>query len=142
MSPDYLYEKYYTVYRSDLLHRASQQGETLFSQAILDYEQGNLAKASIGFDSLILRDPGNQLVVFYRGLASLGNGDTDDAIRLFSTIPDSLNDPFNEHRRWYLSLALLAAEDIAGASEILKQISESKGYYAKKADRILRRLGS
>ena len=135
-----LYRKYYTVYRSDILQRSSKPGMESLSQAILDYEQGNYAKASGELENIIRHDPGNQLVVFYRGLACLGSGDHENAIRSFRSIPDDWNNPFNEHRRWYLSLALLAAEDSAGAARLLEQIRESKGYYASKANRILKKL--
>jgi tetratricopeptide (TPR) repeat protein len=140
LSPEGLFQKYYTPYNSDVVFRSSAPDGTNIDKAIRNYSMGNYAEALILLEEIIRKDPANNLALFYRGLAALGTDDGMTAIRSLQAIPDYWNSPFIEHRNWYLALALLQERRVSEAAKLFNEIDSGGGYYAEKARKISRKL--
>lgn len=140
LSPEDLYQKYYSPYDTDVVLRSSGSDRTNLDKAIRNYSRGNYTKAIALLEETLRKDPANNLALFYRGLAALGTSDGMIAIPSFEAIPDDWNSPFIEHRNWYLALALLREQRIQEAMKIFNEIGTGGGYYAEKARKISRNL--
>lgn len=140
-TPEVLYQRYYTRYEPDIASRAIPDGAVLpLNKALWKYHAGSYAEALVILDEILLLDHQNYLVWFYRGLVCLEMGDPEKAIRSFGSIPPNWQSLYNEHRNWYLALALLKVNQPSRSSEILQEIRRNGGYYARQADQLLRRL--
>jgi tetratricopeptide (TPR) repeat protein len=140
MSPEKLYLKHYAAYDADAVLRSSGTAGTNLGKAILSYSLGNHAEALTMLDGIIRNDPGNNPALFYRGLALMETGDAKRAILSFRAIPVDWGSPFNEHRNWYLALALLKERRTSEAAELLCRIISGKGFYAERAEKIVKKL--
>jgi tetratricopeptide (TPR) repeat protein len=140
LSPEALYQKYYSPYDTDVVLRSSGFDRTNLDKAIRNYSRGNYTKAIALLEETLGKDPANNLALFYRGLAALGTSDGKSAIPSFEAIPDDWSSPFIEHRNWYLALALLKEQRIQEAMKIFNEIGTGGGYYAEKARKISRNL--
>lgn len=135
-----LYQKYYTVYDADGISRSAQSDRQLFDNAIINYTQKDFAGALDKLNSIVQSEKDNHLAWFFRGLAFLETGAAAEAIQSFTAIPAAWSNPYSEHRDWYLALAYLRNGDMMEATEGFTRISVAKGYYAEKANKILRKL--
>jgi hypothetical protein len=139
-APERLFQKYYTPYGNDVVLRSSAPDRSDMDKAIQNYDRGNYTEALALLEETIRRDPGNNLALFYRGLAALETADGMTAIRSLQAIPADWNSPFIEHRNWYLALALLRENRVPEAKKIFNEIESGGGYYAEKARKISRKF--
>ncbi|MFO7370670.1 MAG: hypothetical protein R6X09_10415 [Bacteroidales bacterium] len=140
--PGKLFDQYYTPYNTDIVMRSTQTEGTALENAIVDYGRGDYSAALQKLDDLISENQGNHVAWFYKGLACLALDETPEAIRSFRVIEPDWNHPLLEHRTWYLALALLHNSNTEEAVAVFNDITEHKGYYAERAVRIIRKLGS
>jgi hypothetical protein len=140
--PDKLFEQYYAPYASDIVMRSAQSEGTTLGNAILDYGRGDYSAALQKLNDLISENQSDYLAWFYKGLTCLALDQASEAIRSFRVIAPDWNHPLLEHRNWYLALALLHNNNTKEAVATFGEIEELNGYYAERADRILRKLGS
>jgi tetratricopeptide (TPR) repeat protein len=140
MSAEKLYQKYYISYNADIILRSVQADETDLGRAILNYSSGKYSEALSILDDVTQIDKGNYVAQFYKGLTFLETGVPDKAIRAFKEIPVIWSNPLNEHRNWYLALAILRSRDKTEAVTAFEEISAYGGYYANRADKILQKL--
>ncbi len=140
--PDKLFDQYYTAYNTDIVMRSTQSEGTTLGNAILDYGHGDYSVALQKLNDLISENQSDYLAWFYKGLTCLALDQAPEAIRSFRVIAPDWNHPLLEHRNWYLALALLHNNNTKEAIATFSKIEEFNGYYAEKADRILRKLGS
>lgn len=142
MSAGRLYEKYYAAYDIDIFCRSVPVNKMPLDEAIMSYNQGKYPDALKMLDEILAREQDNYMALFYRGLTCLETGDPESAVMSLREIPVNWVSPFNEHRDWYLALALLKTDKTSEASVILQKISGKEGYYARQAKQIIRRLKS
>ena len=135
-----LYKKFYTTYQADVVMRSSNASRLNLDKAILIYSQGHYTDALKSFDLLVKSDPVNYLAWFYKGLTCLETGATQEAIGSFKAIPETWDNSFQEHRDWYLGLALLRAGKLNESAALFKKIGEENGFYDQKAEEILKKL--
>jgi tetratricopeptide (TPR) repeat protein len=135
-----LYKKFYTTYETDMVMRSSNASLLNLDKAILNYSQGHYTDALRSFDVLVKSDPVNYLAWFYKGLTCLETGATQEALASFKAIPETWDSSFQEHRDWYLGLALLRAGNLNESAALFKKISEENGFYDQKAEEILKKL--
>jgi tetratricopeptide (TPR) repeat protein len=140
-TPEVLYQRFYTRYEPDIASRAAPGDAVLpLNEALWKYHGGSYAEALVMLDEILRLDQHNYLVWFFRGLVCLEMDDPEKAIRSFGSIPEEWQSLYNEHRNWYLALALLKVDQPSRSSEILQEIRMNGGYYASQADQLLRRL--
>lgn len=142
VNPGKLFDQYYTPYHADMVMRLAHTEETILENAIMDYGRGDYSAALQKLDDLISENQGNHVAWFYKGLANLALNETPEAIRSFRVIEPDWHHPLLEHRTWYLALALLQNNNTEEAAAVFNDITEYNGFYAEKAGRILRKLGS
>ena len=142
VKPGKLFDQYYTPYNSDMVMRSAQSEGTTLENAILDYGHGDYSAALQKLNVLISENQSNHVAWFYKGLSCLALDETSEAIRSFRVIEPDWNHPLLEHRSWYLALALLRNNNTEEAVAVFNDITEYSGYYAERAGRILRKLGS
>jgi tetratricopeptide (TPR) repeat protein len=135
-----LYQQYYAAYDADMVSRSAQTDKVALDSAIISYSRQDYAEALKILNSIIEHDQKSYLAWFYRGLTCLGTDETVNAIQSFKEIPVSWKSPFNEHRDWYLALALLHHGETAEAAKVFDRINTADGYYAGRADKILQKL--
>ncbi len=140
LSPEDLFQKYYSPYDTDVVMRSSGSHGTNLDRAIRNYSMGNYTKTLALLEDTLSKDAGSNLALFYRGLAALGTSDGTTAISSFEAIPADWSSPFIEHRNWYLALALLKEQRVPEAMKLFNEIGSDGGYYAEKARKISRSL--
>lgn len=140
--PGKLFDQHYMPYNTDIVMRSTQNEGTTLENAILDYGSGDYSAALQKLDDLISENQANRVAWFYKGLTCLALDEAPEAIRSFRVIEPDWNHPLLEHRTWYLALALLHNNNTEEAVVVFNDIAEYNGYYAERASRILRKLGS
>jgi hypothetical protein len=135
-----LYHQYYSAYDADVVSRSVQTDKVALDSAIISYCRNNYTEALSKLNIITAYDQKNYLAWFYQGLTCLETNATAEAIQSFNTIPVLWSSPYNEHRNWYLALALLHNGETAKATEAFNNISASGGYYADIADKILQQI--
>lgn len=139
-SAERIYQKYYAVYDLDVIYRSAPALNTHLNEAILSYDQGKYRDALLKLNVILSEDQNNYMARFCQGLALMETDDPDSAIHSFRQIPAQWYSPFAEHRDWYLALALLKSKNVVESSEIFRQIAADNGYYARRAEQILKSL--
>jgi tetratricopeptide (TPR) repeat protein len=139
-SAERIYQKYYAVYDLDVIYRSAPARNTRLNEAILSYDQGNYQDALLKLNVILSEDQNNYMARFCQGLALMETDDPVGAIHSFREIPAKWYSPFAEHRDWYLALALLKSKNAVESSEIFRQIASDNGYYARRAEQILKSL--
>jgi hypothetical protein len=137
-----LYDKYYSVYDADGISRSARSDQLILDNAIMDFTQKKFTESLNKLNSIVTSDKHNYLAWFFRGLTCLETEATAEAILSFKAIPASWNSPYREHRDWYMALAYLRNNNAAAATEEFTHIADAKGYYAVKAEMILKKLRS
>ncbi|MBN1790347.1 MAG: zf-HC2 domain-containing protein [Bacteroidales bacterium] len=139
-SAERIYQKYYTVYDLDVIYRSAPARNTSLDEAILSYDRGKYQDALSKLNVILSEDQDNYMARFCQGLALMETDDPVSAIHSFREIPTKWYSPFAEHRDWYLALALLKTNHAVESSEIFGQIASADGYYARRAEQILKSL--
>jgi len=134
-----LYEIYYIRYEPDVITRSSFSSN-IFNEALLFYELGNYNRCITILDSLIIRNQDDYLAMFYKGLTCLELKSPLYALESFSKIPINWNDPYAEHRDWYIALSLLYLQREQEALIQFRKIIKSNSLYSAKSKLIVRRL--
>jgi tetratricopeptide (TPR) repeat protein len=140
LSSDRLYQRYYLAYETDIIQRSVEAGMTPLDKAIYVYNRGRYPDALKILDNILTNQTDNYVAWFYKGLTCLETGDPGRAVISFNVIPVNWNSPFAEHRDWYLALALLKADNPSEALRIFQKIASGDGYYARNAEKLLKRI--
>ncbi len=139
-SAERIYQKYYVVYDLDVIARSAPIRNTHLDEAMLSYDQGKYQDALSKLIVILSADQDNYMARFCQGLTLMETGDPESAIHSFREIPAKWYSPFAEHRDWYLALALLKTNNLVESSKIFQQIASGDGYYARRAEQILKSL--
>jgi len=119
--------------------RGSEKQIDNFSDAVKKYNQGEYQQASIMFSELISIDQSTIKYKFFSGITQLQLGNYQLAIDQLNQVLSN-NDEFTKDAHWYLGLAYLKVGKTDNAISQFKKLSETKGYYQKQAQDLLKRL--
>jgi len=114
---DALFQKHYKKFDPSVLTRDYGRHDS-FSTAFLLYYQGNLIESEALTDSLLLALPGNDKLIFLKGLISLDKGETEKASRSFTAIIPG-GGVIEAYARWYLALIYLKMGEFSFCREQL-----------------------
>ena len=142
LDPQQLFAQNFTPYEMVLNPRsvAINPKEELRNSAINAYESANYREAIVLFNQLETSNSLGMAPVFYKGICYLALGDTRQAIDVFEELLKSGNSLFTEQTNWYLGLAYLQSNEKAKALSQFQSISQSGGYKADAARKILDKL--
>jgi tetratricopeptide (TPR) repeat protein len=136
-----VFSENYSPYKSGLVSRSgSVSDDELYSRAIRQYAALQYKSASITFDSVIYKDPGNNAALFFAGMAYMEIKEFQKAAQRFEKIIRNDNSLYVEQAEWYRGLSLLAINDRKNALVHFKNLASSKGYYTSKARLVLNEL--
>lgn len=94
-----------------------------FDRAMVEYKKGNYAAAIQGWDSLQKRQPVNDTLAYFLGVANLAAGKTGAAIPCLQKVTVLPSGLFTSDAGWYLGLALLKEGRREEAVKALEQSS-------------------
>ena len=125
----------------DRITTMSSAPSTLLSDAMKEYNLGNY-EASISKFSAIPDDDSNKLLAnLYQGISELKSSDSAAAEESFTRVLQD-GSQLTDVTNWYLALAKLEGGKDEEAKELLEAISESGGYQAENARKLLKKLNS
>ncbi len=116
------------TYPNPLLTRGdSDQLTNLWSEAVIQYEQGNYAEAIPALEQIIRQEETIAMAHFYSGLCYLYSeaAQPEQAIVHFQEVIKSEN-PYYQQGLWYLSLAQFKAGEKQSSQETLEKITDYK----------------
>ena len=114
----------------------SQPGE----EAMQFYEMEQYAEAINKLNPLIEKNPDSIGLVFYRGVAYLGNHQPKQASTDFKTVIKADEKAFKEAAYWYLGISQLTLGNKAEAKNALQKVKEVGGALSHKAEEILQSI--
>ena len=101
------------------------------------FNKGNYKKALSRFETVIKSYPDDINALFYGGLCYYNLGNNENAIEYFQKTAIHTYSNFDEEALWFLALSYRNLKLYDKAKGILKEISASKGFYAKQAANLL-----
>jgi hypothetical protein len=133
-----IYSHYYNIYSSGLASRSGPDNAyELFGQAGRNFLARDYKSARAGFDSVLLKNPGDNKALFFSGISSMELHDFLVASNRFKKIIDNANSLYIEQAEWYRGLALLALNDRKNALQHFRSLAKSNGFNASKARLII-----
>lgn len=115
-----------------------ERGETpddLLGKSFALYEQGNYEEAQRKFQELYDAS-GDRYLLFYRANALLALDKSADAITVFKSHQETIDNFFGKSK-WYLALSYLKNDETQEAIELLKEIKQTKTYNHERVDAIV-----
>ena len=109
------------------------------NQTVEQFKIGNF-KQTLNRSQYILNFyPDDINALFYGGLCFYNLNEIDQSIECFQKVIANNFNNFDEEALWYLANAYELKNDKSKAKELFQLISNQKGYYAKQADKILKK---
>lgn len=130
--PDNLYTAYFEVPPENVITRNDQNG-TLLDQAISAYKRSDYREALDLFDRA---EPKSTEVNFYTAICHMAEGNHHASLQLLEGLRGTAGS-LNSAVEWYLGLTLFQLGNEEEARNILRQLSETDGYYARRAKEFL-----
>lgn len=139
--PDKLFKSYYEPFKavSGVTRSAASDETNAFSAALEQYRHGDYQTATAGFSSVVLKDTSNIASRFFMGIAQMGSGNYDQAVKLLSSVTGRTGE-YHKEAVWYLGLAYLKTGEKEKAAGCFSLLAKSPGFYSGRAGKILRRL--
>ena len=138
MSPEAIFEKSFKPYPNVVTTKGLN--EKLLNAGMYYYDMGKYDSAVLFYDQIIINNPQNTVVVFYKGICLLAIGNTDEAALSLNKVVSEDQSPYKNPACWYLALAYLKSGDKEKAQETLSEIIKSNSTYSKEASRFLKKL--
>jgi len=139
-APHDLFAQYFEVYPNveAPIYRDSSAADslTLKDQAFRRYADDDFEGAIVLFESIEVKDEGTR---FYLGMSHLAKGDAEKAIEVFQNLRREAAD-YKTQIDWFLALALLKAERMDEARELLEELSASGTSYGERSRAILKAI--
>jgi tetratricopeptide (TPR) repeat protein len=92
----------------------------VFFDAMVDYKQGDYKKAISKWEALQQKEPLNDTINYFIGVANLAENNTDRAISFLNKTASKQESVFNTDANYYLGLAYLKKNDRETAIKFLK----------------------
>jgi tetratricopeptide (TPR) repeat protein len=140
-NPEKLFSTYYEPLNviSPVTRNSNTNLSNGYNSAIEMYRLGNYQGAAIGFSDAIEKDNSSIEPLFFMGITELALENYDQAINMLS---DATNPSINywKEAEWYLGLAYLKTGEKEKAFTCFEILSQTEGFYHKRAEAILRHL--
>lgn len=137
----YSAEKLFKMYYKSGETMEFRSGNVTVAEALLAFGQNDFVTANQLFDQILLNDPDNYAVLYYKGISNIELKNFQEAIRLFEVVIADQNNLYTEYADWYLGLSYLAAEQPGQASAVFTRIMTTKGHlYEAEAVEILDKM--
>ncbi len=134
-----LYEEYYQP-DPGLPTTMSTESNLRFTEAMVQYKQGEYRSALAEFDQLMNDNPASDTLLFYRGICHMELDQPEVSAFLFNQISTDSR-LFGEKAQWYRALALLQDDNTAEAIAALQVISDQADHrYHEQANTLLEKL--
>lgn len=139
-NPDKIFNTYYSSFNAfSPVTRGETHINEIFSSSINYYKTGDYKNASAGFAEVVASNPSFSSASFFLGLTDIESGNYEMAIKhLLSEITGK--GQYSIEAKWYLGLSYLKSGNTNKAKECFRELSESRGYFSERSEKILRRL--
>jgi tetratricopeptide (TPR) repeat protein len=141
-SPEQLFAGYYKPLHDSnvsVVRGEEDKVEPNAFKAAQAYEAEEFDQAIFYYKELLKSQPGNAKYTLFLGLAYMSSGKSDAAINLYNDFKPS-GDKYDEDIQWYLALAYLQKGEVRTAKVLIKDLTQSKGYYASTAGELLKKM--
>ena len=139
-SKEALFDKYYQPYEATMTYRSLDEMSPALRDALVNYEAGNFAEASVLFEKVLAVNHNDMESNLLLGISQMETAKYNEAGKSFDKIILHNDNLFIEQAQWYLGFCYLMTENTGKAMEQFKQIAESRGHYAEKAEKIVKKL--
>jgi tetratricopeptide (TPR) repeat protein len=136
-SPDKLFSDYFEAY-PNIITVKSNATNTL-STALLYYELKDYDSAIILLEKYLNENDADPAAGFYAGVASLANGQADEAIVRLKQVIEEKN-KFSHPAKWYLALAYLKNKDPSTSLQYLQSLIETDDFYRDKSNQLMKKI--
>jgi tetratricopeptide (TPR) repeat protein len=109
------------------------------NQTVEQFKTGNFKQTLNRTQYILTFYPKDINALFYGGLCFYNLNEIDQAIESFQKVIANPFNNFDEEALWYLANAYDLKNDKVKAKELLQMIVSQKGYYAKQADKMLKK---
>lgn len=109
------------------------------NQTVEQFKTGNFKQTLNRTQYILTFYPEDINALFYGGLCFYNLNEIDQAIESFQKVIANPFNNFDEEALWYLANAYDLKNDKVKAKELLQMIVSQKGYYAKQADKMLKK---
>jgi hypothetical protein len=133
------FTEFYKPYDTDLNTRSSERNYSDVTYAYFLYQNKDYKTAFELLKNYNNSKKTNYMVVFYCGLSALELNLNSDAEKYLLQISSDNNSPYSLHADWYLSMLYLKTNNTPMAKKYLNKLSESKCFYSKRAQKILKK---
>lgn len=142
MSCDEIFDEYYQGYMPTYKTRSliTCSVDSLFKNAIDQYNSMNYQAAEVGFLSVINTHSKNIASRFYLGVVYIELEKYSKAIDSFNEVIATKDQYYQEQSEWYKALCFIKLNDKTAAAKQLQAIVARKGYCSEQADEILLKL--
>lgn len=141
-NPEQLFAGYYKpLHDSNVssVRGEEDQVEPNAFKAAQAFESEEFDQAIFYYKELLRSQPGNAKYTLFLGLAYMSSGKADAAINLYNTFKPG-GDKYDEDIQWYLALAYLQKGETRTAKVLMKDLTQSKGYYATTAAELMKKM--
>ena len=139
MTPDEIFDRYFTPYSQDVSSRAIHKGTgDSLSMAVYYYRENQYDISDRILNRVLKTDSTNLTARFYRGLSLMYLDHFSQAIPDFRSV---IHDDFNfyqEHSNWYLGLCYLKTGQIREARDCFSELCYKNSVYSEKSAKILK----
>ena len=135
------FETYPTILIQQTIDDSQTINQSIFDQAIRNYQQENFEVAALDFEKLQEGQENDIFFQFYEGVSQLGAYRNGDAIQIFYKLLSRSDHLLVEQSRWYLALTYLQYDDWASTKRELKKI-QPDAYKYKEAQKLFKRINA
>ncbi|MGZ3862576.1 MAG: tetratricopeptide repeat protein [Bacteroidia bacterium] len=112
----------------------------LLHDGLKDFSEKKFTAAFNKMTELSMANPNDVNALFYGGMAAYYSKDYDEAILRFEKVSASANNCFKQEATWFKAMALFTNGKREEARNLLKEIADTQGFYARKASGLLEQL--
>ncbi|MGZ3865064.1 MAG: tetratricopeptide repeat protein [Bacteroidia bacterium] len=134
------YRNFYFTTDGPLLLNGKVLAGQLLHDGLKDFSEKKFVEAYDKMTELSLANPNDVNALFYGGMAAYYSKDYKEAISRFEKVNSSANNCFKQEAGWFKAMALFTDGKRDQAKSLLKEIADTKGFYARKAEGLLAQL--
>lgn len=136
-------KKYYRPYEVPVNYRSAEGTvDATFRQAVEKYNNKEYSEAIRLFEQVLKEDNTRMDANLMSGLSNFEIKHYKQADSSFRTIIKHRDNLYVQQAQWYLGFCFLMTQQDEKAIKLYRKIVEEKGYYSRKAEKILKKLQS
>lgn len=141
LSTNDIMKKYYEEYKPTSGQRSvSSEKDELFTQGLRYFQTQDYRNAALFFSKVIESEPKDMYATLLKGISNFEESSYSEAKKSFGTVIDDNKNLYIDQAQWYLALCYLQTDEKARAIDLLHTISNEGGVFAKKSNKILRKI--